>query len=77
MLKPSTLAHFELGILLANDVELALTLHNLAILASLLDGCLYFHDFKQSKVICTGKRYGPSSDRRASSPLSLYLREGS
>ena len=46
VLKPSTLAHFELGILLANDVELALTLHNLAILASLLDGCLYFHDFQ-------------------------------
>ena len=40
------LAHLEFGILLANDVELALTLHNLAILAALLDGCFYFHGFK-------------------------------
>ena len=43
------LAHFEFRILLANDVELALTLHNLAILASFLDGCSYFHDFKAIK----------------------------
>ena len=40
------MAHFKLGILLANDVEFPLTLHNLAILASLLDGCFYFHDFQ-------------------------------
>ncbi len=40
------LAHLELGILLADDVKFALTLHNLAILAALLDGCFYLHSLK-------------------------------
>ena len=38
-----TLAHLELGVLLADDVQAAFTPHDLAIFAALLDGCLYFH----------------------------------
>ena len=38
-----TLAHLELGVLLADDVETAFAPHYLAIVAALLDGCLYFH----------------------------------
>ena len=38
-----SLAHFELGVLLADHIELALAADNLAILAALFDGCLDFH----------------------------------
>jgi hypothetical protein len=37
------LAHLELGVLLADHIELALAADNLAILAALFDGCLDFH----------------------------------
>ena len=38
-----SLAHFELGILLADHVKFALTLDDLAVLRTFLDECSYFH----------------------------------
>ena len=38
-----SLAHLELGVLLADDVEAAFALHDLAVFATLFDGCLDFH----------------------------------
>jgi hypothetical protein len=49
--RSSPLAHFEFGILFADDVELAFALYDLAILAPLLDGCSYFHCFV---IVITG-----------------------
>ena len=37
------MAHLELGVLLADDVKAAFAPDNLAILATLFDGCLDFH----------------------------------
>ena len=37
------MAHLELGVLLADDVQAAFASDDLAILAALLDGCLDFH----------------------------------
>ena len=39
-----SLAHFELGVLFADNIKTAFALYNLAILAALLDGCFYFHN---------------------------------
>ena len=38
-----SLAHFELGVLLADNVEAAFTPDDLAVFAALFDGCLDFH----------------------------------
>ena len=38
-----SLTHLEFGILLADHVETAFALYDLAVLTALLDGCLYFH----------------------------------
>jgi len=45
MIKPLSLAHFQLGIFLANDIQAPLALDDLAIFASLFDGCSDFHRF--------------------------------
>ena len=38
-----SLAHLELGVLLADDIETAFASDDLAIIAALLDGCFDFH----------------------------------
>ena len=40
------MAHLEFRILLANDIQAAFALHDLAILTTLLDGCFNFHSVK-------------------------------
>ena len=40
-----TLAHLELGVLLADNVQAAFTPDNFAVFAAFLDGCLDFHRY--------------------------------
>jgi hypothetical protein len=48
------LAHLELGVLLADDIQAAFASDDLAIFAALLDGCLDFHNMD---VLFVSERY--------------------
>ena len=53
-----TLTLFEAGIFLVDDVELAITTHNLAIDATLFDGGFDFHDEqKLTSLKQVGRKY--------------------
>ena len=50
-----TLALLKAGVLLVDDVELAITTHNLAIDTTLFDGCFDFHDEQKLTSLKQGR----------------------
>jgi hypothetical protein len=48
----SSLPLLEAGILFVNYIQLALSANNLAVCATLFDGCSYFHFFKLFAAGC-------------------------
>ena len=62
------MAHLELGVLLADDVEATFTPYDLAIFAALLDGCLYFHI---ANFLFVSERY-PSLGQIVRRDFNLY-----
>ena len=61
------MAHLELRVLLADDIETAFASDDLAILAALLDGCFDFHNIE---ILFVSERY---SSLRQIVRRNLYL----